>query len=330
MKTSSYRRVRTPVRPAAEQTQTKLKLGAPSDAAEKEADTMANKVTQGSEPSVQRKCAQCDEKEKVQREATTTNSGGELSASTSAAINATRGKGDTMGTATRSFMESGFGSDFSSVNIHTDGKSAELNEKIGAKAFTVGNDIYFNQGQYNPNSAEGKRLLAHELTHTLQQGKSSTIRRSPLDCTVLGGRPPSQAEETSIVGNFPNLKSGEWCILGDRDGSYNCHAYSAGKDGILGRATIERNWGDGKRPLIESEMDEMYLATRGLLGKSTGASDAKVAVFTKDGVVKHSAKLVETPYGLMAESKLGGHELILHDLFQLEGGFYGNITRYYY
>ena len=61
------------------------------------------------------------------------------------------------------------GADFSGVKIHTDEKAASLSESLGAKAFTHGQDIYFNKGNFNPGTKEGKHLLAHELTHTIQQ-----------------------------------------------------------------------------------------------------------------------------------------------------------------
>ena len=77
--------------------------------------------------------------------------------------------GGKMDANTRGEMELGFGSDFSNVNIHTDGEAAQMSQDIGAQAFTHGNDVYFNKGKYNPNSTEGKHLLAHELTHTIQQ-----------------------------------------------------------------------------------------------------------------------------------------------------------------
>jgi len=67
-------------------------------------------------------------------------------------------------------MENFFGVDFSSIRIHTDGKAAAMCHEMGAQAFTNGTDIYFNKGKYNPNSIQGKKLLAHELTHTVQQG----------------------------------------------------------------------------------------------------------------------------------------------------------------
>jgi peptidoglycan hydrolase-like protein with peptidoglycan-binding domain len=66
-------------------------------------------------------------------------------------------------------MENGFGTDLSRVNIHTDATAVQMNRQLGAQAFTHGNDIYFNKGKYNPDSNNGKHLLAHELTHTIQQ-----------------------------------------------------------------------------------------------------------------------------------------------------------------
>jgi hypothetical protein len=72
---------------------------------------------------------------------------------------------------TRAEMETGFGADFSQVNIHTGSQAVQMNKELGAQAFTHGKDIYFNEGKYNPNSNAGKHLLAHELTHTIQQNK---------------------------------------------------------------------------------------------------------------------------------------------------------------
>lgn len=77
--------------------------------------------------------------------------------------------GQQMDTQTSTEMERGFGADFSKVRIHNDSEAAKMSAGIGAQAFTHGNDIYFNKGKYNPTSKEGKTLLAHELTHTIQQ-----------------------------------------------------------------------------------------------------------------------------------------------------------------
>jgi outer membrane protein OmpA-like peptidoglycan-associated protein len=72
---------------------------------------------------------------------------------------------------TRNFMESAFSSDFSQVRIHTDPQAVKMNERIQARAFTYGKDIYFNSGEFKPQTHDGNLLLAHELTHTLQQEK---------------------------------------------------------------------------------------------------------------------------------------------------------------
>jgi len=66
-------------------------------------------------------------------------------------------------------MSGAMGYDFSDVNIHTGSDAVQMNQDLNAQAFTHGNDVYFNEGKYNPDSKEGKHLLAHELTHVVQQ-----------------------------------------------------------------------------------------------------------------------------------------------------------------
>ena len=84
-------------------------------------------------------------------------------------IKNSEGSGNQMSTEVQTQMESGFGTDFGGVKIHSDQTAVELNKKLGAQAFTVGNDIYFNSDKYQPQTHTGKHLLAHELTHTVQQ-----------------------------------------------------------------------------------------------------------------------------------------------------------------
>ena len=141
---------------------------------------------------LQRKCTSCEEEENVQRkekeeddetlikrkplrdnitpfvqaksESVTT-----ASNDVAGQIQSSRGNGSMLDRSTQSFMSSRFGTDFSQVKVHTGGEAAELSSKLNAKAFTVGSDIYFNQGQYAPETISGKELLAHELTHVVQQ-----------------------------------------------------------------------------------------------------------------------------------------------------------------
>jgi hypothetical protein len=84
-------------------------------------------------------------------------------------INQKKGSGQRLPTDTRSAMENRFGADFSQVNVHTDSASIQMNREINSQAFTVGNDIFFNSGKYHPESSSGQHLLAHELTHVVQQ-----------------------------------------------------------------------------------------------------------------------------------------------------------------
>lgn len=90
-------------------------------------------------------------------------------------IQRTRGGGKPIDQAVRGSMEQAFGADFSGVRVHADGKADQLNRSLNARAFTTGPDIYFKQGEYQPGSQPGQKLLAHELTHIVQQRGSSTI-----------------------------------------------------------------------------------------------------------------------------------------------------------
>lgn len=93
-------------------------------------------------------------------------------------LSSSRGEGSPMSDGTRQSMESRFGTDFSGVRIHTDSRAENMSRSISAHAFTYGNDIYFNSGKYSPNTADGGMLLAHELTHTIQQGATPAMRQS--------------------------------------------------------------------------------------------------------------------------------------------------------
>ncbi|MGC9524635.1 MAG: eCIS core domain-containing protein, partial [Limnospira sp.] len=96
-------------------------------------------------------------------------------------LKAKKGSGNPLPEDTRDFMESRFGQDFGKVRVHTDGDAAWMNQELEAKAFTYGEDIYFNAGEYNPESEQGKKLLAHELTHTVQQTGSKAKDKSTLE-----------------------------------------------------------------------------------------------------------------------------------------------------
>ena len=87
-------------------------------------------------------------------------------------LSSSKGGGSPLPNDTRHLMESRFGADFSGVRIHTGSGAEGLSASVSAQAFTHGNDIYFNSGKFSPGTEAGGHLLAHELTHTIQQGAS--------------------------------------------------------------------------------------------------------------------------------------------------------------
>lgn len=99
------------------------------------------------------------------------------------------GTGQSLSPDVNRFFSSRMGYDFSNVKVHTGRHAAESAEGINARAYTVGNNIVFNEGQYNTESGEGKKLVAHELTHVMQQGKNNqpAVNRK----TSFGGKTTS-------------------------------------------------------------------------------------------------------------------------------------------
>jgi hypothetical protein len=102
--------------------------------------------------------------------------GGAVSADLEGKINAARGGGQSLAPQLQAQMGQAMGADFSGVRVHTDGRADVLNRSVGARAFTTGQDLFFKRGEYQPESRDGQELIAHELTHVMQQG-ASTIQR---------------------------------------------------------------------------------------------------------------------------------------------------------
>jgi len=240
--------------------QAKLTVNEPGDAYEQEADAVADRVMRMPDPvaaptfhkvsisGLQRKCASCEEEEKVQRKESEedeqpvqlkrisdftiqrqcdsceeevqrkeagTDGGGMTAPSIVSEV--ISGNGSPLDKGTRQFMESRMGQDFSNVQIHTDGKAAASAQSINALAYTSGPHIVFNSGQYQPHTDGGKRLLAHELVHTAQQGGS--IKRQAesevAPASVCADKssetpveePKGPETETSIPDNFKGGKT---------------------------------------------------------------------------------------------------------------------------
>jgi hypothetical protein len=120
---------------------------------------------------IQRKCAECEEDEKLRRKE---KGSGETHASNEleSYIGSINSSGTQLPNGVRSFFEPRFGYDFSNVRVHKDSAAAKSAQSVKALAYTSGNNIIFNQNQYSPNTDAGKKLLAHELTHVMQQSNT--------------------------------------------------------------------------------------------------------------------------------------------------------------
>ncbi len=164
--------------------QRQLSIGATSDPLEHEADNVANVVMRTPETVVSRKCASCEEEEKEKRLQTkpATTSAHTSGAAPPVVHDALHSPGEPLDAASRQFFEPRFGRDLSDVRVHTGPLADDSAHAVDALAYTVGRDIVFAAGEYSPSSAQGRHLLAHELTHVLQQtgeGGTPMVSRAP-------------------------------------------------------------------------------------------------------------------------------------------------------
>ncbi|MEA5490314.1 MULTISPECIES: eCIS core domain-containing protein [Pseudanabaena] len=164
--------------------QAKLAIGEPNDKYEKEADDTASKVVQQINTPIQNQSIQRDalpqgnklRKKPLQRRENV--GGGDASTELETSIQSARGGGQPLAANLQRSMGQAMGADFSGVKVHTDSQSDQLNQSIQAKAFTTGQDVFFRQGAYEPSSRGGQELIAHELTHVVQQN-GGAVQRSP-------------------------------------------------------------------------------------------------------------------------------------------------------
>jgi|GEM_PF-2996018 len=194
----------------------KLAVGAAHDPLEREADRVADAVMRGAPaavtpaaPSVSRlqrcscggggeKCAACraEEEQALQRAAS---GEGALAVAPPLVHDILASPGEPLGREARAFLEPRFGRGFGDVRVHTDARAAESARAVGAVAYTVGSHLVFGTGAYRPGSPDGRRLLAHELTHVVQQGGAEAPAKP-----ALGTGPTDDAREREAGGGGGN------------------------------------------------------------------------------------------------------------------------------
>jgi hypothetical protein len=261
--------------------QTKFKVSQPGDIYEQEANRVAEEVMQISSPSsendiqisetndkkVNGKCKSCREKEKEEKiihRKTDNGSIYEVSDDMEQNIYNMHNNGSSLDRSTQEFMESRFGFDFSKVKIHTDEQAAVSADAANARAYTVGHDIVFGAGQYAPGTAKGRQLLAHELTHVIQQRQ---VVRSPAKEYVVNYQYATEEQEAKQVPTMIMHTDREInpCRMGQ-----SIHAQS--RNDIIQRDILAYN----------KKHEELYGGVGGLVAGGTHSTSSKV--YTGDAV----------------------------------------------
>jgi hypothetical protein len=194
--------------------QAKVAIGSANDPAERQADEMADRVLRMPAPRVQPTCAACAAgsaahpvSEKVRTLQRAPVDGAASAGEAADGFASTLGSGRPLEPHVRAFFEPRFGHDFGSVRVHTDARADRSARQVDALAFTVGGNVVFRDGVYAPQSTAGRRLLAHELTHVVQQGAAAAFgvaqpaadahrlrvqRACPKAPTGIGATPPAE------------------------------------------------------------------------------------------------------------------------------------------
>ncbi|MDD4272144.1 MAG: DUF4157 domain-containing protein [Desulfobacter postgatei] len=123
----------------------------------------------------------------------------EVPESVSTHIEKSRGLGQPLSQSTRAEMESGFGEDFGGVRVHSGTDTERTAETLGAKAYTAGRDVYFGRGGYQPETAQGKHLLAHELAHTVQQRSAPAVPKAKMGVSAPDDPAEQEAESAATA-----------------------------------------------------------------------------------------------------------------------------------
>jgi Domain of unknown function (DUF4157) len=280
--------------PVAGAIQTKLAINQPGDEYEQEADRVSEQVMRMPEPPTPQAgpdgagCPECraepprQERARLQAKQTGPNDTGQAKAPP-IVHEVLRSPGQPLDTATRAFMEPRFGHDFSRVRVHSDAAAEQSARDVNAGAYTVGQNIVFGAGRFAPGTQEGRRLIAHELTHVVQQNGGTVSRtsleqgelrmkKSPLASTQPGS---THVSYRPIVQRFPVYREGSSTLP-----NLTPKAKDATEDPQRGLSTFE----DPLRATINIdkaaiiETDSLHTTALEAVRNGTGPNDTHVSI----------------------------------------------------
>ena len=159
-----------------------------------------------------------------------------------------RGSGQAMSSDVLSRMESGFGTSFNQVRVHSDAASAKAASKVGALAFTIGNNVYFGGGQYSPDTKSGTRLLAHELTHVAQQQAGAGTLARKEGKKKMAEKKKGKGGSVCDAGNCPQGKQAK-AVTGDcgTSGPVDTDKWIKHLEVSISDHTVIATWADGSK-----------------------------------------------------------------------------------
>lgn len=205
-----------------------------------------------------------------------------------AAIQRARGSGQPLSRGIRAPMEQAFGADFDGVRVHTGAESDLLNRSIQARAFTTGQDVFFRQGAYDPGSRGGQELLAHELTHVVQQ----TGERVQQTVQTAGMR-VIQRDKLAPGKDLPKIedmtkKRFEELLAGDIGQTYKARQISEAKSNIEDRSFTLKIFNDGvkimnrlsMKPPVIGDLEEIEQIIEAALDGASDVNDAQQKAYT--------------------------------------------------
>jgi hypothetical protein len=282
--------------------QTKLAVSGPGDEYERAADSIAEQVMQMPEPQLQRACA-CDggcpespskklPEEHARLQPKYVRSRGVQHVAEAPIVDEVlSGPGRPLDPAARAFMEPRFRHDFSHVRVHTDERAGRSADAVAAQAYTVGSQIVFGQRRYAPATRDGRRLLAHELAHIVQQATHQVIARQPAS-TTKGTKAPVKSKTVFHPGvKHDHQPSGRWADVQKNPRS----------PGIIGWtcAHFDPEWvmrGAGTRALYDKPLASKHLAWFFQGGGADFVEDANLELMlrTDSGVQAKITKKIPT------------------------------------
>jgi hypothetical protein len=275
--------------------QAKLTVSSPGDMYEQEADRVADQVLSSAPiPSIQRKCAmcaegmtcpKCQEEERLQAKESPGHTP-HVTPRVESSLASLRGGGQPLAASLRAFFEPRFGQDFGGVRVHTGAAAADSAVAVHARAFTVGRDIVFGAGQYVSGTLDGKRLLAHELTHVVQQ-------RGGMHAAVLQ-RQPANEEPTS------EREGRTQVVPGSSSGSK-----TPTPEQIVALRAVQPkiNALEGKADVVNASLSSMLAESDGLLAQIDGDLDTMTKKY-QQAYKRHEAALKEAGTALAGDERI--------------------------